>query len=60
MLSRRAAVTGEDFTFHSLGLPVLSAATATVHDLLIRLGLSPEVPDAGVLLSGAEVLAAGT
>jgi maleate isomerase len=33
-----------------LGLPVLSAATATVHDLLVRLGRSPEVTDAGVLL----------
>jgi maleate isomerase len=40
----------------SLGLPVLSAATATVHDLLVRLGLSPEVPDAGALLSGSELL----
>lgn len=43
-----------------LGLPVLSAATATVHDLLVRLGLSPEVPDAGALLSGSGVLAAST
>jgi maleate isomerase len=41
-----------------LGLPVLSAATATVHDLLVGLGLPPEVPDAGALLSGSEVLAA--
>jgi maleate isomerase len=41
-----------------LGLPVLSAATATVHDLLVRLDLSPEVPDAGALLSGSEALAA--
>ena len=41
-----------------LGLPVLSAATATVHDLLVGLRLSPEVPDAGALLSGSEVLAA--
>ena len=41
-----------------LGLPVLSATTATVHDLLVRLGLPPEVPDAGALLSGSEVLAA--
>lgn len=40
-----------------LGLPVLSAATATVHDLLVRLGRSPEVPDAGELLSGSSVLA---
>jgi maleate isomerase len=41
-----------------LGLPVLSAATATVHDLLVGLGLPPEVPDAGALLSGSELLAA--
>jgi maleate isomerase len=41
-----------------LGIPVLSAATATVHDLLIRLGLLPQVPDAGALLSGSQVLAA--
>lgn len=41
-----------------LGLPVLSATTATVHDLLVRLGRSPEVPDAGALLSGSEALAA--
>ncbi len=41
-----------------LGIPVLSAATATVHDLLVGLGLSPEVPDAGALLSGSQVLAA--
>ena len=41
-----------------LDLPVLSAATATVHDLLVRLGRPPEVPDAGALLSGSEALAA--
>jgi maleate isomerase len=35
----------------ALGLPVLSAATATVHDLLTALGRSPVVPDAGSLLS---------
>jgi maleate isomerase len=35
-----------------LDLPVLSAATATVHDLLVRLGRAPEIPDAGVLLGG--------
>jgi maleate isomerase len=35
-----------------LGLPVLSAATATVHDLLLRLGRTPEVPGAGRLLAG--------
>jgi maleate isomerase len=43
-----------------LGLPVLSAATATVHDLLGGLGLSPEVPDAGALLSGSELFAASS
>jgi maleate isomerase len=35
-----------------LGLPVLSAATATVFDLLTRLELAPEVPGAGALLAG--------
>jgi maleate isomerase len=35
-----------------LGLPVLSAATATTFELLERLGLEPVVPDAGYLLSG--------
>ena len=34
-----------------LGLPVLSAATATVHDLLERLGRPAEVPGAGRLLA---------
>jgi maleate isomerase len=43
-----------------LGLPVLSAATATVHDLLVRLGRTPEVPGAGRLLAGeGRVPAAG-
>lgn len=37
----------------SIGLPVLSAATATTFALLRRLGLSPVVPDAGRLLSGS-------
>ena len=36
-----------------LGLPVLSAATATVFDLLSRLGMPTAVPGAGRLLSGA-------
>lgn len=36
-----------------LGLPVLSAATATVFDLLRRLGLPTIVPGAGSLLSGS-------
>lgn len=35
-----------------LGLPVLSAATATVYELLSRLNLAPVVPHAGRLLSG--------
>lgn len=35
-----------------LGLPVLSAATATVYEMLDRLGLQPVVPNAGRLLSG--------
>lgn len=36
-----------------LDLPVLSAATATVHDLLVGLGRPAEIPGAGALLSGA-------
>jgi maleate isomerase len=35
-----------------LGIPVISAATATVFDLLGALGLEQRVPDAGSLLSG--------
>jgi maleate isomerase len=35
-----------------VGLPVVSSATATTYALLVALGLSPEVPDAGSLLSG--------
>jgi len=35
-----------------LGLPVLTAATATVYQILKRLNLSPVVPRAGKLLSG--------
>jgi maleate isomerase len=34
------------------GLPVVSAATATVFTILSELGLEPRVPDAGRLLSG--------
>jgi maleate isomerase len=34
------------------GLPVLSAATATVFTVLSELGLEPRVPGAGRLLSG--------
>ena len=36
-----------------LGLPVISAATATLFQLLRRLGLGTRVPGAGRLLSGA-------
>jgi maleate isomerase len=36
-----------------LGIPVLSAATATVFDTLSSLGLEPRVPDAGSLLAGS-------
>ena len=39
------------------GLPVLSAATATMFTLLTELGLRPEVPGAGRLLSGAVTMA---
>ena len=34
-----------------LGLPVLTAATATVHQVLTRLGLSTRIPGAGALLA---------
>lgn len=36
-----------------VGIPVLSAATATTHRMLAALGLETRVPDAGHLLSGA-------
>jgi maleate isomerase len=42
-----------------LGLPVLSAATATVYEVLSRLGLRPVVPHAGRLLAGAVGAKAG-
>lgn len=35
----------------ALGRPVLTAATATVHQVLTRLGLATHVPDAGALLA---------
>lgn len=35
-----------------LGMPVVSAATCTVHRMLCALGLVPAVPGAGALLSG--------
>ncbi len=38
------------------GLPVLSAATATVFTVLTELGLTPRVPNAGRLLSGEVVM----
>ncbi len=38
------------------GIPVLSAATATVFTILTELGLQPVVPNAGRLLSGAVVM----
>lgn len=38
-----------------LGLPVLSAATATVYEILTALGRDPVAPDAGALLSGDRV-----
>jgi maleate isomerase len=38
------------------GIPVVSAATATVFTVLTELGLRPEVPDAGRLLSGEIVM----
>lgn len=43
----------------ALGLPVLSAATATVYSLLTALGREPVVPDAGSLLAGG-VAVSGT
>lgn len=39
----------------ALGIPVLSAATATTHRVLSELGLRTEVPGAGHLLSGEAV-----
>lgn len=38
---------------HRLGVPVISAATATIYQTLRRLGLSTHVPGGGHLLSGA-------
>jgi maleate isomerase len=35
-----------------LGIPVVSAATATAYSILTALGLRPEIPGAGTLLSG--------
>ena len=36
----------------AIGLPVVSAAICTAHQMLTRLGLSTQVPGAGALLSG--------
>lgn len=36
----------------AIGLPVVSAAICTAHQMLTRLGLSTEVPGAGALLPG--------
>ena len=38
--------------FDEVGIPVLSAATATARSILIALGLPPVVPEAGRMLSG--------
>lgn len=43
-----------------LGIPVLSAATATVFDLLTALELEPRVPHAGRLLAGNHTALAAT
>jgi maleate isomerase len=37
----------------SLGLPVITAATATTREILLALGMDPQVPNAGAALSGA-------
>lgn len=42
----------------ALGLPVITAATATTREILAALGLEPRVPDAGAALSGAGTVAA--
>jgi len=41
-----------------VGVPVVTAATATARAILIALGLPPAVPDAGRLLDAATVGAA--
>jgi maleate isomerase len=43
-----------------LGLPVVTAATATVHQVLDRLGLDTSVPDAGALLGGSRAVTPAT
>jgi maleate isomerase len=37
----------------ALGLPVVTAATATAREILLGLGLEPVLPDAGAALAGA-------
>jgi maleate isomerase len=37
----------------ALGLPVVTAATATAREILLGLGLEPALPDAGAALAGA-------
>ncbi len=43
-----------------LGRPVVTAATATVHQVLDRLGLDTSVPDAGALLRGSRAVTPAT
>ena len=40
------------FVEKATGLPVVSAAVCTTHQMLVKLGLSTHVPNAGALLSG--------
>lgn len=42
-----------------LGVPVLTAATATARSILLALGLDPEIPGGGALLAGEPVAAGG-
>jgi maleate isomerase len=42
----------------SLGLPVITAATATTREILLALGMEPHVPDAGAALAKARETAA--
>ena len=44
---------------HRLGLPVISAATATTYGVLERLGLDPVLEGAGALLAGPVEASAG-
>ena len=39
-------------TQEALGVPVLSAATATAYEIAEGLGIEPVIPDAGALLDG--------